>query len=98
MNNAVRVRLTGILRGIAGREELALKLENSTSLADLIFRVAELFSEDFRRALIDVELGSPKPNALIVLNGREISALPDGLKSKVKNGDEVVIIPVTHGG
>ena len=94
----VRVKLTGILKGISGKEEVILNFERPTTVKEVIFRLAEMFSMEFRRALIDSELNSPKPNALILLNGREVSVLPKGLESEVKNGDEIVIIPVTHGG
>jgi len=94
----VRVKLTGILKGISGKEVVILNFERPTAVKEVIFRLAEMFSMEFRRALIDSELNSPKPNALILLNGREISVLPKGLESEVKNGDEIVIIPVTHGG
>ena len=94
----VRVKLTGILKGISGKEVVILNFERPTAVKEVIFRLAEMFSVEFRRALIDSELNSPKPNALILLNGREISVLPKGLESEVKNGDEIVIIPVTHGG
>ena len=94
----VRVKLTGILKGISEKEAVILNFERPTAVKEVIFRLAEMFSVEFRRALIDSELNSPKPNALILLNGREISVLPKGLESQVKNGDEIVIIPVTHGG
>ena len=42
-------------------------------------------------------LEDPKSNALILLNGKEISVL-NGLQTKVKDGDEVVFVPVVHGG
>ena len=94
----VKVKLAGILKGISGKEAVILNFERPTAVKEVIFRLAEMFSMEFRRALIDSELNSPKPNALILLNGREISVLPKGLESQVKNGDEIVIIPVTHGG
>jgi len=94
----VKVRLTGILRGIAKKEIVTLGFEKAATIRDVIFRLAEMFSSEFKSALIDSELNSPRPNALILLNGKEVSVLPKGLESKVKNEDEIVIIPVTHGG
>jgi len=94
----VKVRLTGILRGIAKKEVVTLGFEKAATIKDVIFKLVEMFSSEFKSALIDSELNSPRPNALILLNGKEISVLPSGLESKVKNGDEIVIIPVTHGG
>ena len=48
-------------------------------------------------ALIDADLQDPRPDTLILLNGREISIL-NGLKTTLKNGDEIVFVPVSHGG
>jgi len=47
--------------------------------------------------LIDPELNDPRPNVLIMLNKKEISAL-NGLETGVKDGDKLVLLPVSHGG
>ncbi len=52
------------------------------------------------RGLIDILSGDPpRPtsNFIILVNGREISVL-SGLETKLHEGDEVTIIPVSHGG
>ncbi|RLI21726.1 molybdopterin synthase sulfur carrier subunit [Candidatus Bathyarchaeota archaeon] len=94
----VKVELTGILRRIAGKGTVTLSLKEKSTIKDLIFKLTELFSSEFKRALIDPELNSPMPNVLILLNGKEVRVLPKGLESEIKNGDKIVIIPVTHGG
>jgi molybdopterin converting factor small subunit len=38
-----------------------------------------------------------KTNALILVNDREISVL-NGLDTKLDDGDEIVFVPVIHGG
>lgn len=63
---------------------------------DIIYRVAE-YSPKLKRTLIDPELNDPRPNAVILLNGKEINVLK-GLETEVKDGDEIVLIPVSHGG
>jgi molybdopterin converting factor small subunit len=50
-----------------------------------------------KRILIDPELEDPRPNTLILINGREISVL-NGLETMLKDGDEIVFIPVLHAG
>jgi molybdopterin converting factor small subunit len=50
-----------------------------------------------RRNLLDEQLETPKSNALILVNGKEISVL-NGLDTKVQDGDEIVFVPVVHGG
>jgi len=90
------VKLIGVFRSVSGKEELTLKTEGSLPLREAMrTAVAEL--PKLERMLMDLELGDPRPNALILVNGKEISVL-DGLQTMVKDGDEVILIPVVHGG
>jgi molybdopterin converting factor small subunit len=75
---------------------MSLRLQGAT-VGDVIQALADLLPVDARRLLIDKELNDPRPNALILLNGKEISVL-DGLKTGIEDGDEVTLIPVSHGG
>jgi molybdopterin converting factor small subunit len=93
----VKVKFIGIFRGLSKRSQLPLELEGSPSLKDVVQKTTELFPPEFKRILIDPELDDPRPNALILLNGRDISVL-DGFETRVDDGDEVVFIPVSHGG
>jgi len=92
----VKVRLLGVFRGFSGKSQLALKLEQVT-VKDVIQTLAESLSTEARRLLIDPELNDPRPNALILLNGKEINVL-NGLETEVEEGDEVTLIPISHGG
>lgn len=93
----VKVRLMGVFRGLTGKEKLCLELEKSLPVREVVERLVEPFPAELRRLLVDPELVDPRPNALIFVNGREISVL-DGLKTAIYDGDEVVFIPVSHGG
>jgi len=93
----VKVRLMGVFRGITGKEKFHLKLEKSLPVREVVERIVKPSPTELRRLLVDLELGDPRPNALIFVNGREISVL-DGLETEVYDGDEVVFIPVSHGG
>ena len=93
----VKVRLIGVFQELTGKEKLCLKLEKPLPLREVVERLVKPSPAELRRLLVDLELGDPRPNALIFVNGREISVL-DGLETKVCNGDEVVFIPVSHGG
>jgi molybdopterin converting factor small subunit len=62
----------------------------------VIKKVSEA-SPSLRHVLIDPELGSPLSNAVILVNGKEIGLL-NGLETKLKDKDEILFIPVIHGG
>jgi molybdopterin synthase sulfur carrier subunit len=93
---AITVKFVGSLRHVSGVNELALVLKKSFSVKELITEIAAGLPE-LKRSLIDSQLEDPRPNALILVNGSEISVL-NGLETNVKDGDEVVLVPVVHGG
>ncbi|MEM2910994.1 MAG: MoaD/ThiS family protein [Candidatus Bathyarchaeia archaeon] len=93
---AVTVKFFGSLRTLSGKSRIILRFENPVPLRELLQRIVEELPT-LARALIDQELGDPRPNSLIIINGKEISAL-NSLETKVKDGDEVVFVPVLHGG
>ena len=93
---AVTLKFIGALRQASGADKLMMDCKNGASLLDLVNAITEELPA-LRRNLLDEQLEEPKPNALILVNGREISVL-DGLETKLKDGDEVVFVPVVHGG
>jgi molybdopterin synthase sulfur carrier subunit len=93
---AITVRFVGSLRASAGKSRLTLHLSRSASLRDVITKIAN-DKPRLKRALIDPELNDPRTNSLILVNGKEISVL-QGLDTMLKDGDELTLIPVVHGG
>lgn len=96
MSASVTVKFVGSLRNLAGKSRITLNLDTEKTLREVIGIVVGKFPET-KRGLIDPELGDPRPNALIIVNGKEISVL-NGLETVLKDGDEVVFVPVSHGG
>lgn len=92
----ITLKFVGALRRASGTEKLALDCKKGTSLMRLVNEVTKK-APALRRNLLDEQLDEPKANALILVNGKEISVL-NGLETKVKDGDEVVFVPVVHGG
>lgn len=92
----VNVKFLGVFRGLSGKSQFCTELEEANVKA-LIQKLVETFSSDFKRVLIDPELEDPRPNALILVNGKEISVL-EGLATLVNDGDEIILISVSHGG
>ena len=92
----VNIKFVGSFRNLTNKSKVTLELEEGARLKEVIGRIVEKFPK-IERALIDPELGDPRPNTLIIVNGREISVLK-GLDTILKDGDEVVFIPVSHGG
>lgn len=92
----VTVRFIGPLRSILGKSKLAIENESAISLRKALDKIVEELPQ-IKQALFDPELEDPRPNVLILVNGKEIGVL-NGLETILKNGDEVVFVPVIHGG
>lgn len=92
----IAVKFIGALRHVSGTGELTLCCKRCVAISELMNEIIKKLPK-LRRSLIDQQLEDPRPNALILVNGREISAL-DGLETKLKDGDKVVLIPFVHGG
>jgi molybdopterin converting factor small subunit len=52
---------------------------------------------ELEKTFRDDSLNDSRSNAIILVNGREISVL-NGLETNLSNGDEIVFVPVVHGG
>jgi len=93
---AVTVRFIGALRNTSSKSKIAIKIKDAVPLREFIKKIVKELPK-LKRTLIDPELEDPRPNALILVNGKEINIL-DGLETMLKDGDEVIFVPVLHGG
>jgi len=94
----VHVKLYGVLKTAAKTERLELDFESPISIRQLVNRLVSVIARpEFETYLIDADTKDPRPNALILVSGTEIGAL-NGIDSTLRDGDEVVFLPVVHGG
>lgn len=80
----IKVRLLGSFSQGIGKE---VKVNEVNDVLDLL--------ERFRGR--NRELYPENPNIIVLVNGVEVGVL-NGLKTKLKDGDEVTILPAAHGG
>jgi molybdopterin converting factor small subunit len=93
----VEVRFLGIFQRLSGKKRFKLKLEDPATVRKVVMNLTETFSSEFKRVLVDSQLDDPRPNALILVGGKEISVL-QGLETEVKDAEEIVLVPMVHGG
>ena len=93
---AITVKFLGALRHISGAGELALNIKSALSINELMNEIVREMPA-LKPSLIHQQLEDLRSNALILVNGREISVL-NGFETKLKDGDTIVLVPVVHGG
>jgi len=88
----------GVLRNLSGRASLEIEIGEDGTVAQVVKKLVDLVGRtEFAAAIVDRDLNDPTVNTLIIVNNKDISAL-DGVKTQVKNTDEMVLIPISHGG
>ncbi len=90
------IKFVGAMRHITGKTQLTVNYEKEMSLKELLARISQE-TPKLEKSLSDQQMADSTSNALILVNGREISVL-NGLETKLSDGDEIVFVPVVHGG
>ena len=94
----VRVRFYGVLKTAARTDGLELDFESAVSVRQLVNELVNVIPHpEFEAYLIDADMKDPRPNTLILVSGTEIGAL-NGIDTTLRDRDEVVFLPVAHGG
>jgi molybdopterin converting factor small subunit len=102
MMMVVTVKFIGALRHIAGKSK-TVTVDNADvcsanfAVKDLIQKIIIDVPAIKADLIVEQKNGDVKTSALILVNDREISVL-NGIDTLLANGDEVVFIPVVHGG
>jgi molybdopterin converting factor small subunit len=88
-----------VFRSAAGSSSILLELPSDSSTVRTA--INELSSHPGYRGLVQLLLSNqtadPRPNALIMVSGREISSR-NGLETPLLESDELSVLPVAHGG
>ena len=91
------IKFLGTFQRLSGKKSINLTFEDPLTVKEVIKRLTEIFPSKFKDALLDVHLNFMRPNALVIINGKEISALK-GIETKVQDSSEIVFVPMVHGG
>ena len=95
----IRVKFFGVFRSAAKTSELTIQIQedNPTVKSVISSLVSQESLASLREVLLDNETADPRPNALIIVSGREIGTL-DGLETTLTEDDELSLLPIAHGG
>ncbi len=69
---------------------------SSDSLVDAFAKVSEIMGDDFKRRVLEAD-GTPRSLINIYINGKN-AKFSDGMKTVLKDGDEIYILPAVAGG
>jgi molybdopterin synthase sulfur carrier subunit len=90
------VKFIGALRHLSGKTQLTVNFKEGISIKELVTEISQEMPA-LEKTFSEQQLNDSRSNSLILVNGREISVL-NGLETKLNDGDEIVFVPVVHGG
>jgi sulfur-carrier protein len=93
---SLTVKFIGALRHLSGKTQFTVNFQDYISIKGLLDKISQELPE-LKRTFSAQELNDSRSNSLILVNGREISVL-NGYDTKLNDGDEIVFVPVVHGG
>lgn len=90
------VKFIGALRHLSGKTQFTVNFQEGISIKELVAQISREMPE-LKHTFSDQDLNDSRSNSLILVNGREVSVL-NGYETKLNDGDEIVFVPVVHGG
>ncbi len=95
----IRVKFYGVFRTATRTNEMTVEVAEKTPTVRSVLSqlVSKKEYESLKQLLLQNGTADPRPNALIMVSGREISAL-NGLETLVTENDELALLPIAHGG
>ena len=88
----IMLKLIGVLSFFAGVDSLKIEVNEEWTIADLLRSLCDKYNGDFKEIVC-----SNRGEVLILINDVEVGVL-NGWRSKLHDGDSVVLVPVSHGG
>ena len=94
----VTVEYLGYIKQTLGVEQgERAELEDGALVRDLLLLLAEKHGEPFKKAVYEPKGVDLKPHYIVSVNGLLLNQL-NGIETKLKDGDRVVLMPVVTGG
>lgn len=97
----IKVKLYDPLRRLIGKREMKLKVEEGSTVEDIIHQLVKMHNFVFKKIFLEYSIGFSYPygNTLFILvNGSNIYLLKEQHKHKLSDGDIISLIPVVSGG
>jgi len=91
----IKVKFFALLREATGTKEVEEEVEEGTTVKGLLERLSNKLPKRFRELVFEGQEVSR--NVIILVNRRGIREL-EGLETKLKDGDEVALLPPVSGG
>lgn len=81
---------------LGGKRTIEIEIKNNANVLDVLQQLVCIYGELFENRVFEKD-GSQKPEIVLFINGTAILAR-EGLETRMKSGDELLIFPPVGGG
>ena len=89
--------LGSIKKTLGLKQAEQVELKEDASVCDLLSLLAEKHGDPFKKAVYEPKGLDLKPHHILSINGLLLNQL-NGIETKLKDGDRVILMPVVSGG
>ncbi len=93
----VKVHYLGLVKTYTNQSQDELELREGALLSELLNKLAADFGKQFTQDIYEPGTKDVKPMFTVMVNGVIIGQL-NGLDTKLKNGDVIILMPLMTGG
>ena len=93
----VKIHYLGLVKTYTNQSQDEMELKQGSTLSELLDKLAADFGKQFTADIYEPGAKDVKPMFTVMVNGVIIGQL-DGLNTKLKNGDVIIIMPLMTGG
>ncbi len=94
----IKIEYLGHVKKVSGdRRTEEVEIKGNSTVADLLTALSKKYGEPFKKTIYEPNADDVKSNFIITVNGYLLNQL-DGVRTKLKNLDHVVLMPIVSGG
>lgn len=93
----VKLKYFATVREITGKREELLEVEDGATVESLLHTLSKMYGQKLVDYVFDKETGAPRDHLQFLIDGKSATTL-QGLRTKIPDSCEFVIIPPVGGG
>ena len=93
----IKIHYLGLVKTYTNKSQDEIELKDGASLSELLNKLAAEFGKQFNQDIYEPDAKDVKPMFTIMVNGIVMGQL-NGVDTKLKDGDNVILMPLMTGG
>ena len=93
----IKIHYLGLVKAYTNKSQDEIDLKGGASLMDLLNKLAAEFGKQFTQEIYEPGAKDVKPMFAVMVNGIVTGQL-NGLDTRLKEGDNVILMPLMTGG